>query len=430
MDPIQIAPGIYSVGVADWNVRDFHGYSTDLGTTYNAFLIRDEKIVLIDSVKKEFADDLLANIARIVDPRKIDIVISNHTELDHSGSLARIMHRVGENKPLVCSKMGAKNLARHFPQKWNYQAMGSGDELKIGKRTLRFLETRMIHWPDSMFTYLTGEGILFSSDGFGQHYAGPERFDDEIGERIMIHAKKYFANILLLYTAHIEKLIRQVAEMKLALRMICPDHGVIWRKEPGKIVDAYLKWCLQEPEPRAVVVYDTMWHSTEKMAEAIHAGIMAEGVSSKPMNLRKWHRSDVMTEVFDARAVVVGSPTLNNGLFPTVADFLCYLKGLKPRNKIGAAFGSYGWSGEAVKLIENELTDMKIELAQPGLRGQFVPEPSILAACYEFGKKIGQAVSSGFGSVSRTAAGRPPGFAESDSGPASADAARAQRLEP
>jgi flavorubredoxin len=396
MDPVQIAPGIYNVGVRDWNVRDFHGYSTDLGTTYNAFLVMDEKVALIDSVKKEFADQLLDNIASIVDPRKIDVVISNHTELDHSGSLARIMHRVGEGKPLYCSKMGAKNLARHFPQKWNYQAVGSGDELKLGRRTLAFLETRMIHWPDSMFTYLKEDGILFSSDGFGQHYAGPETFDDEIGEQIMVHAKKYFANILLLYATHIEKLIRQVAGMKLDLRMICPDHGVIWRKDPGRIVQAYLDWCGQTPEKKAVVVYDTMWHSTEKMAEAINAGIMAEGVPSKPMNLRSWHRSEVMTEVFDARAVVVGSPTLNNGLFPTVADFLCYMKGLKPKNKIGAAFGSYGWSGEAVKLVENELAEMKIELTQPGLRTQFVPEKPALDACHEFGRKIGQAVAAGF----------------------------------
>jgi flavorubredoxin len=393
MNPIEIAPGVYDVGVTDWNIRDFHGYSTDLGTTYNAFLVVDEKIALIDSVKKEFADQLIDNITRIVDPRKIDVVISNHTELDHSGSLARIMHRVGEDKPLYCSKMGAKNLARHFSQKWNYQAVGSGDELKLGKRTLAFLETRMIHWPDSMFSYLKEDGILFSSDGFGQHYAGPERFDDEVGDRIMGHAKKYFANILLLYATHIEKLIRQVAEMKLDLRMICPDHGVIWRSEPGKIVKAYLDWCRQEPEKKAVVIYDTMWHSTEKMAEAVNAGIMAEGVSSKPMNLRAWHRSEVMTEVFDAKAVVVGSPTLNNNLFPTVADFLCYMKGLKPKNKIGAAFGSYGWSGEAVKLIENELTDMKIELAQPGLKVQFVPEKQVLDACHEFGRKIGRAVN-------------------------------------
>jgi len=392
MGPIEIAPGVFNVGVQDWNVRDFHGYSTDLGTTYNAFLVVDEKITLIDSVKKEFGDQLLENIAAVVDPRRIDCVVSNHTELDHSGSLARVMHRVGEDKPLYCSKMGAKNLARHFPQKWNYKAVGSGDQLKIGRRTLHFLETRMIHWPDSMFTYMPEDGILFSSDGFGQHYAGPERFDDEIGERIMGHAKKYFANILLLYAAHIEKLIRQVADMKLDLRMICPDHGIIWRRDPGRIVRAYLEWCRQEPQRKAVVVYDTMWHSTEHMAEAIHAGITAEGVVSMPMHLRSHHRSEIMTEVFDARAVVVGSPTLNNGLFPTVADFLCYLRGLKPRNKIGAAFGSYGWSGEAVKLIENELTDAKIDLVAPGLRVQFVPEKATIDACREFGRAIGRAV--------------------------------------
>jgi len=403
MESTQIGPGIYNVGVADWNIRDFHGYSTDVGTTYNAFLVMDEKIALVDSVKKEYADQLLDNIARIVDPRKIDYVISNHTEMDHSGSLARIMHRVGEDKPLYCSKMGVKNLARHFPQKWNYQAVGSGDELKIGKRTLRFLETRMIHWPDSMFTYLVEDGVLFSSDGFGQHYAGPEKFDDQVGDRIMVHAKKYFANILLLYSSHIEKLIRQVADMNLDIRIICPDHGVIWRREPAKIVQAYLQWCRQEPEKKAVVIYDTMWHSTEKMAEAINAGILAEGVASKPLNLRAWHRSEVMTELFDARAVAVGSPTLNNGLFPTVADFLCYMRGLKPRNKIGAAFGSYGWSGEAVKLIEDELKEMKIDLIQPGLKVQFVPEKSVLTVCNEFGRNIGRAVTAATGTDSLAA---------------------------
>ena len=392
MGPLEIAPGIYSVGVRDWTIRDFHGYSTDLGTTYNAFLIVDERIALIDSVKAEFADELLANIARVVDPRRIDLVVSNHTELDHAGSLARVMHRIGEEKPLYCSKMGAKNLARHFPRKWNTQAVGTGEELRLGRRTLRFLETRMIHWPDSMFTYVVEDGILFSSDGFGQHYAGPETFDDETGERILPHAKKYFANILLPYTGLIEKLLQQVAGLRLDIRMICPDHGILWRKDPGRILEAYRTWCRQEPGRRAVIVYDTMWHSTEKMAAAIHEGIAAEGVSCRPMHLRAVHRSEIVTEIFDARAVVVGSPTLNNGLFPTVADFLCYLKGLKPQNKIGAAFGSYGWSGEAVRLIEEELERMKIPRIQDGLRVPFVPEGETLEACRAFGRAIGRAV--------------------------------------
>ena len=331
MRPIEIAKGIYDVGVNDWNISDFHGYSTPYGTSYNAFLIIDEKIALIDTVKSEFTDELLYNISKVVDPKKIDLLISNHTELDHSGGLARIMHRIGEEKPLYCSKMGQKNLARHFHRKLNYRAVENAQDLSIGKRTLTFLETRMLHWPDSMFTYLKEDGILFSSDGFGHHYAGHEKFDDLMGERIMPHAKKYFANILLLYSPLILKLVDKVTKMGLTINMICPDHGVIWRKDPAKIIDAYVRWSGQEPKKKALVIYDTMWHSTEMMANAIAAGISAEGVAVRPMYLRKWHRSDIMTEVLDAKAIVVGSPTLNNGMFPTLADFLTYMKGLKPK---------------------------------------------------------------------------------------------------
>jgi flavorubredoxin len=393
MKPIEIAKGVYDVGVNDWNIRDFHGYSTYQGTSYNAFLIIDEKITLIDTVKKDFTDQLLANIAKVVDPKKIDYVISNHTEMDHSGGLPRVMHKIGEDKPLYCSKMGAKNLARHFPQKWNYHAVGTGQELSLGARTLMFLETRMLHWPDSMFTYLKEDKILFASDGFGQHYAGHEKFDDQIGDEIMWHAKKYFANILLLYSPLILKLLDTVAELGLEIDMICPDHGIIWRKDPGKIITAYAKWANQESEKKAVIVYDTMWQSTEQMAEAIASGLYKEGINVRPMHLRKCHRSDIMTEVIDARAVIMGSPTLNNGPFPTISDFLTYMKGLKPKNKIGAAFGSYGWSGEAVKLISKELEAMKFDLVGPGINIQYVPYQEDLNACIEFGKKIGRAVN-------------------------------------
>jgi flavorubredoxin len=393
MKPIEIAKGVYDVGVNDWNIRDFHGYSTYQGTSYNAFLIIDEKITLIDTVKKDFTDQLLANIAKVVDPKKIDYLISNHTEMDHSGGLPRVMHKIGENKPLYCSKMGAKNLARHFPQKWNYHAVGTGQELSLGARTLMFLETRMLHWPDSMFTYLKEDKILFASDGFGQHYAGHEKFDDQIGDEIMWHAKKYFANILLLYSPLILKLLDKVTELGLEIDMICPDHGIIWRKDPGKIITAYAKWANQESEKKAVIVYDTMWQSTEQMAEAIASGLYKEGINVRPMHLRKCHRSDIMTEVIDARAVIMGSPTLNNGPFPTISDFLTYMKGLKPINKIGAAFGSYGWSGEAVKLISKELEAMKFDLVDPGVKIQYVPNQEDLDACVEFGKKIGRAVN-------------------------------------
>jgi len=393
MKPIQIAKDIYDVGVNDWNIRDFHGYTTDLGTSYNAFLILDKKTVLIDTVKAEFADQLIDNISKIIDPKKIDYVISNHTEMDHSGSLPRVMHKVGEEKPLFCSKMGQKNLSSHFRQKWNYHPVENGEELSLGSRTITFLETRMLHWPDSMFSYLKEDKILFSSDAFGQHYAGMEKFDDLIGDAIMPHAKKYFANILLLYSPLILKLVEYVTNLKLEFNMICPDHGILWRKDPGKIINAYVKWSRQEAKNKAVVIYDTMWHSTEKMAEAIVAGLSEQGIEARPMHLRKWNRSDIMTEVLDAKAIIIGSPTLNNGLFPTVSDFLTYMKGLKPKNKIGAAFGSYGWSGESVNLIKKELESMNIEIIDPGLKVQYVPDNQSLEACIELGKKIGKAIT-------------------------------------
>jgi flavorubredoxin len=392
MVPVEIAKGVYAVGVMDWNIRDFHGYSTQAGTTYNAFLVIDEKVALIDTVKAPFCDQLLDNISKVIDPGKIDMVISNHTELDHSGSLPRILHRIGENKPLYCSKMGAKNLARHFSQPWNYQPVESGQEISIGARTFTFLETRMIHWPDSMFTYLKEDKILFSSDGFGQHYASFKMFDDLAGEDVMYQAKKYFANILMLYAPRILKLIEQVRSLGLQIEMICPDHGIIWRKNPGKIIDAYVKWSLQAAEKKAVVIYDTMWNSTKKMAETIAEGISSLGVDVVPIHIRSSHRSDIMTEVLDARAVVVGSPTLNNQMFPTVADLLTYMKGLKPANKIGGVFGSYGWSGESLKMVQAELESMQFDVIDPGVKIQYVPDADGLSACYQYGRKIAQAV--------------------------------------
>ncbi len=394
MKPVQIAGKVYDVGVNDWNIRDFHGYSTHMGTSYNAFLILDEKKVLIDTVKAEYADRLLDHISGLIDPKSIDYVISNHTEMDHSGALPRIMHRIGEDKPIFCSKMGHRNLSRHFSQNWNYKPVESGETLSLGAGTLQFIETRMLHWPDSMFTYLVEDKILFSSDAFGQHYAGQEKFDDVVGAAIMPHAKKYFANILMLYAPLILKLVDQVTRMNLEIDMICPDHGIIWRKDPGKIIDAYVQWSKQEGiEKQAVIVYDTMWKSTEKMAYAVAEGIAEVGALARPMKLRQWHRSDVMAEVLDAKAVIVGSPTLNNGLFPTVADFLTYMKGLKPKNKLGAAFGSYGWSGESPKVVYEELESMGFDMIESPLKVQYVPDKDAISACLDLGRKIGEAVS-------------------------------------
>jgi flavorubredoxin len=288
--------------------------------------------------------------------------------------------------------MGHKNLPGYYLQKLNYQPVKSGDTLSLGKKNLVFLETRILHWPDSMFSYLKEDKILFSSDAFGQHYGNLERFDDQVGEAIMPHAKKYFANILLLYAPLILKLVDQVKEMGLALDMICPDHGIIWRKEPEKIIHAYVKWSNQEPKRKAVVVYDTMWKSTQKMAETITESLGQKGVDARAMHLRSWHRSDIMTEVLDAGAIIVGSPTLNNGLFPTVADFLTYMKGLKPKNKIGAAFGSYGWSGESIKLITEQLEAMKFNMLSSGLKIRYAPDAAGLEACYDLGAQVADAL--------------------------------------
>jgi flavorubredoxin len=394
MKAVEIAKNIYWVGAIDWNERDFHGYSIPKGTTYNSFLIVDEKVTLIDAVKAKFTDELFSRISSVIDPEKIDYVISNHTELDHSGGLPAVMQRIGMEKPLFCSKMGHKNLSLHFKEKFNYHPVEDGGHLSIGKRTLSFLETRMVHWPDSMFTFLAEEGILFSSDGFGQHIASGERFDDELKEDILPHARKYFANILLLYAPLIIKLIEKFQSMNVSPSMICPDHGIIFRKNPEAIIKAYHEWSAQRPKRTAVVIYDTMWKSTQKMAFAIADALRDAHVDAKPIHLKKWHRSDIMTEILDAGAVIIGSPTLNNGLFPTVGDFLTYMKGLKPKNKIGASFGSYGWSGESTAVINQVFEDLKFNVPFPGIKIQFVPTDEGLAACRDLAKKIAQALPS------------------------------------
>jgi len=390
--PVEIAKGVYSVGCRDWDLRDFHGYSIYEGTSYNAFLILGEKNVLIDTVKAKFGDDLLSNISTIIDPKKIDIVISNHTEMDHTGSLLKVMHRIGKKKPVYCSKMGKKNITSHFHRNLNFQVVGTGDELKIGNRTFSFIETKMLHWPDSMFTYLKEEAILFSSDAFGQHYSGDEVFDSEIGDAIMPHAQKYYANILLHFSPKVQALLKDIAGMDLKIKMICPDHGIFWKDHIPKIIGAYDKWSRQEPEKKVVVIFDTMWESTAKMARAVAKGVESEDVKVKMMNTRRWHRSDIINEIIDAGAIAVGSPTLNNGIFPVISDVMTYIKGLKPRNKIAAAFGSFGWSGEAVKILNKEFEVMKMEIIDEGIRVQYVPEEKDLNACFDLGVKIAKAL--------------------------------------
>ncbi len=394
MNPVKLTENVYWVGAVDWNVRDFHGYSTNRGTTYNAFLIMDEKITLIDTVKKSLKNDMLARIKEIVDPEKIDYIVVNHVEMDHSGSLPDMVEMIKPEK-IICSKMGEKALLQHFHQKdWPYEIAKPGEDISLGAKTLSFLETRMLHWPDSMFTYLVEDKILFSSDAFGEHLGTSERFDDEVDQAILLEElTKYYANILTLYSPLVKKLIAKVKEMNLEIKMIAPDHGVIWRTNPGMPLEAYDKWSRNEGNGKALIIYDTMWHSTEMMAKEVGAGLQDEGISYQLLNLRYNHRSDVMREVLNASAIVLGCSTLNNGLLPRMAGFLMYMRGLRPANKIGAAFGSYGWSGESVKLLNQAMTDMKFDIVDDGLKVKYVPEEGDLSQCVELGRKVGQALN-------------------------------------
>lgn len=394
MKAVEIKPNIFWVGAIDWNIRDFHGYSTYKGTTYNAFLIKDEKTILIDTVKAPFFNHFLHHVNQVLDFQKVDYLVINHVEMDHSGSFLQTVEAFKPQK-IFCSEMGKKALVQHFHRPdLPYEVVKTGDSITTGTRTLQFLETRMLHWPDSMFTYIPEDRLLISSDAFGQHWATSARFDDEVPlDELMYHAAKYYANILLLYSPLVQKLLAKVKELNLEIDMIAPDHGLIWRTNPAKIIEAYDRWSRQEAKRKAIVVYDTMWHSTEKMAKAISDGLIDEGIETILMSLKACHRSDVITELLDAKGLVVGSPTINNGLFPTIADILTYMKGLKPTGKIGFAFGSYGWSGEAAGIISQYLTDMKVEqiIDQP-LRIQYVPDHEALKKCYELGRKLGQRI--------------------------------------
>ena len=390
MKKIELAENVYWVGAVDWVTRDFHGYSIN-GTTYNAYLIIDEKITLIDTVKRPYTSDLLHRIRNIIDPAKIDYLVVNHVEMDHSGALPEVIEAIKPEK-VFCSKMGHKALLQHFHQPdWPYHVVTPGEEVSLGKRTLSFLETRMLHWPDSMFTYLKEDEILFTSDAFGEHLATSERFDDEVNQDVLMHeATKYYANILTLYSPLVKKLLAKVQEMQLPIKMLAPDHGVVWRSNPGKIIEAYSRWCVNQGNGRALVIYDTMWESTKMMAKAIAEGLHEQGIEYKMLDLQVNHRSDVMTDVLEASAVILGSSTLNNGMLPRMADFLMYMRGLRPTNKIGACFGSYGWSGEAVKMMNETLKEMNIILCHEGLKMQYVPEHAQLGTCVELGRTVGK----------------------------------------
>lgn len=390
MKALEIKPGVYWVGAVDWDLRSFHGYKTQRGTSYNAYLIVDEKVTLVDTVKRHLFDEMLARIRDVVKPERIQVIVSNHVEMDHSGSLPEMV-RLVPGATVVTTKAGEAGLRAHFKADWNFRAVDAGQEMSIGKRTLRFLPCPMVHWPDSMETYVPQDKLLLSNDGFGQHIASTERFVDELGFDVaMEEAAKYYANIVLPYGAQVQKLLAAAAGLEID--MIATAHGLIWRDRLGDIVAAYKRWAANETVPKAVIIYDTMWHSTEKMAHALREGIESEGVPATMGNLATTHISDIMTHVLEARGIAVGSPTLNSHIFPSVAGALTYMGGLRPRNRLGLAFGSYGWGKQGVAEVADAITKLGWEMPVEQVTVRWIPGEAELAAVRQAGAQFARAV--------------------------------------
>lgn len=388
MQAVQIRPNIYWVGALDWSLRNFHGYQTGRGATYNAYLIVDgENVTLIDTVKREFADELLSRISSVIEPSKINLIVSSHVEPDHSSALPIVAKIVPDAKIVTSNPNGLKGLTARYGN-LNYLPVKAGDEIKIGSRTLKFVPTPMLHWPDSMVTYCPEEKILFSNDAFGQHFATSARFDDENDlDTILFEAKKYYANILMPFGKQAQGALQTLGALEI--EMLATGHGIIWRKNIPTILECYQKWSSGELEDRAIVVFDSMWHSTEIMARTITEAFQSKNIPAQFFDVKENYSSDIVTEILTSRYLAVGSPTINNGMMPTIASLLCYLKGLQPKNRRAFAFGSYGWGGQSIGLVEEELKSIGCEIFLEKIRIANLPTQAQLD---EITKKIQDAL--------------------------------------
>ncbi len=384
-----LCEGIDWVGYVDWTVRDFHSYDTEYGTTYNAYLVRDEKTALIDTVKTPYGEHLLRRVAALTDPSKVDYVVCNHAEMDHSGSLPEVLQAL-PNAQIVCDKRCRTALSQHFDtSSWPFRIVGDGDSLPLGRRTLTFVETPMVHWPESMFTYVPEEKLLFSMDAFGQHYATSQRFDDELPLGTLIdQAKAYYANIVMPYGKQVVECLKRAGGMEIEI--IATSHGVIWRSSVPEILAAYEGWSRYLPNPKVLVIYDSMWGSTDRMARAILEGASRGGVQAVLINVRRSNLTRIATEVMDAATVALGSATLNRGMMPMVGAALTYLKGLRPQGKAGFAFGSYGWGRGGPEAIDSQLAELKWEVLRGPLKAQYRPTAEVLDECRAAGKMLAE----------------------------------------
>ncbi len=386
---VKVTDSVTWVGKVDWELRRFHGeeLSTHRGSTYNSYLVKDKKNVLIDTVWTPFREEFITNLEKEIKLQDIDYIVVNHSEIDHSGALAELLKKIPDT-PVYCTKNGAKLLKAQFHHNWNFQIVKTGDSLDLGDKKLIFIEAPMLHWPDSMFCYLTEDAILFSNDAFGQHYASEERYNDLVDTcELYQEAVKYYANILTPYSKFVPKKIEEFASLRLPLNYICPSHGVIWRENPMQIVEHYVKWADSYQENQATIIYDTMWDSTKIMATAIAAGLKRHDntLTVKLFNMSKSDRNDVVTEIFKSKVLLAGSSTINRGILFTIAGILEEIKGMSFKNKKAIAFGSYGWSGESVAIITEQLKTAGFDIINDGLKILWKPDSEVLTACEEYG---------------------------------------------
>lgn len=387
------------VGKIDWELRKFHGeeLSAHRGSSYNSYLVRgSEKTVLIDTVWKPFAEEFVSNLKKVIDLKEIDYIVASHGEVDHSGSISALLKEI-PGTPVYCSNAGVKSLRGQYHEDWNFKTVKTGDKLNLGDKELVFVEAKMLHWPDSMFCYLTGDNILFPNDAFGQHYASELMFNDLVDQcELYAEAIKYYANILTPFSKFVTAKINEVVGMNLPVEMICPSHGIIWRDDPLQIVNKYAEWADDYQENQVTIVYDTMWNGTKKAAEAIASGIKAanKSITIKLFNAARSDINDVVTEIFRSKGVIVGSPTINKGVLHSISSLMDMAKGLQFKKKKAAAFGCYGWSGESVKMINGLLEEAGFELINnDGLRMMWNPDEEAVEACQAFGKEIGEALA-------------------------------------
>lgn len=397
MKEMLVKNNVFWVGKIDWELRRFHGdeYSTHRGSTYNSYLIKEKKVALVDTVWSPFAKEYVNNLSKLMPLDKIDYVIANHAESDHSGALPELMSHIPD-KPIYCTANGVKSLKGHYHKDWNFQVVKTGDQLDLGDKKLIFVEAPMLHWPDSMFCYLTGDNILFSNDAFGQHYASEYMFNDLVDQaELMAECIKYYANILTPFSPLVEKKIKEVLSFNLPVDMICTSHGVIWRDNPTQIVGKYLEWAGNYQENQITILYDTMWNGTKIMAESIASGIKScdQNVNIKLFNVSKSDKNDVITEVFKSKGIIVGSPTINRGILTAVSAILEEIRGLRFAGKKAAVFGSYGWSGESTKVLAEHLEKSGFQMVDEGLKVLWNPDDTGLQQCFEFGQKLSEQLS-------------------------------------